>query len=196
MRKVRLTLVCGSGDPSIRKRNRHIDINILLWCPVDPGTTGQLTGQKCLCVLLRNQKNKRFLLVNRLVVPGLTAFSKSLCVKSLCAFFLPDPLGSTEPFRGPNGGSIWETSENLQKPLKTSENPLKPSLSQRQISLSALLPLFIRPFKLSPKISRHFSPDRFAAAKAQFHGVFHSADISPSIFLTENSLFQPMQATS
>ena len=54
-----------------------------------PRTTSRLTGQKSLCVLLRNQK-KHFLLVNRLVFPGLTACSKSLYVKSLCAFFLPD----------------------------------------------------------------------------------------------------------
>ena len=33
-----------------------------------------------MCVLLRTRKMKHFLLVNRLVVPGLTVFSKSLCV--------------------------------------------------------------------------------------------------------------------
>ena len=38
----------------------------------------------------RKKKEKQFLLVNRLVVPGLTALSKILCVKSLCAFFLPE----------------------------------------------------------------------------------------------------------
>ena len=47
---------------------------------------------------------KRFLLVNRLVVPGLTAFSKSLCVKSLYAFFLPESnhenLGGLDGWRG------------------------------------------------------------------------------------------------
>ena len=56
--------------------------------PVDSRTTGWLTRQTSLCVLLRTQKSKHFLLVNRLVVPGLTAFSKSLCVKSWCALFL------------------------------------------------------------------------------------------------------------
>ena len=29
-------------------------------------------------------------MVNQLVVPVLTAFSESLCAKSLCAFFLPE----------------------------------------------------------------------------------------------------------
>ena len=53
-------------------------------------TTGWLTGQRSLCVLLRTHQNKHFLLVNQLVVPGLTAFSKRLCAKSLCAFFLPE----------------------------------------------------------------------------------------------------------
>ena len=33
----------------------------------DPGTTGQFTGHKSLCVLIRIQESKHFLLVNRLV---------------------------------------------------------------------------------------------------------------------------------
>ena len=47
-------------------------------------------------------KKRHFFLVSRLVVPGLTAFSKSGCVKSLYAFFLPEvwvlKYGSRAPF--------------------------------------------------------------------------------------------------
>ena len=68
-----------------------MNIHFLLWS----GTTGRLTGQKSLCVILRDQENKQFLLVNRLVVTGLTAFSRSLCVKRLCDFFLPENLVSS-----------------------------------------------------------------------------------------------------
>ena len=37
----------------------------------------------------KHRKYKLFPLVNRRVVPGLSRLSKSLCVQSLCAFFLP-----------------------------------------------------------------------------------------------------------
>ena len=37
----------------------------------------------------KHRKYKLFALVNRRVVPGLSRLSKSLCVQSLCAFFLP-----------------------------------------------------------------------------------------------------------
>ena len=49
---------------------------------------------KSTTVHLRAQENKHFLLENRLVVPGLTACSKSLCVKRLCAFFLRELCSS------------------------------------------------------------------------------------------------------
>ena len=57
-------------------------------------------GVECRDLVCRHRfrflENKRFLLVNRLVAPGLTAFSKSLCVKSLCAFFLSDGRDGTK----------------------------------------------------------------------------------------------------
>ena len=37
----------------------------------------------------KRRKYKLFPLVKRRVVPGLSRLSKSLCVQSLCAFFLP-----------------------------------------------------------------------------------------------------------
>ena len=40
----------------------------------------------------KHRKYKLFPLVNRRVVPGLSRLSKSLCVQSLCAFFLPHYL--------------------------------------------------------------------------------------------------------
>ena len=80
--------------PYIPGEKRHINIIFLLWLTsrwpwdkrlVAPG----LTGPKSLCVHLETQENKHFLQVNRRVVPGLSGLSKSLCVQSLCAFFLP-----------------------------------------------------------------------------------------------------------
>ena len=41
----------------------------------------------------KHRKYKLFPLVNRWVVPGLSRLSKSLCVQSLCAFFLPYQWG-------------------------------------------------------------------------------------------------------
>ena len=80
---------------------RHININVLLWltsrCPWDkrlvvPG----LTGPKVYVFASKHRKYKLFPLVNRRVVPGLSRLSKSLCVQSLCAFFLPyNPLNTT-----------------------------------------------------------------------------------------------------
>ena len=65
--------------------------------PAPPLQRGQPAGynrtKKFMCSPLNRvwtQESKHFRLVNRLVVPMLTAFSKSLCVKSLCAFFLRD----------------------------------------------------------------------------------------------------------
>ena len=43
-----------------------------------------------MCCPPNTQENKHVLLVNRLVLPGLTAFSKSLCANSLYAFLLPE----------------------------------------------------------------------------------------------------------
>ena len=72
---------------------RHTNINFLLWLTsrwpwdkrlVVPG----LTGPKSLCVFAsKHRKCKLLPLVNRR--PGLSRLSKSLCVQSLCAFFLP-----------------------------------------------------------------------------------------------------------
>ena len=73
---------------------------------LDPGTqSGRLTRQRSLCVFSAHRKISHLLLVNRLVVPGLTAVSKSLCVKvfflclflSLCAFFLPELQDTPKP---------------------------------------------------------------------------------------------------
>ena len=52
----------------------------------DPGTTGWLTGQKSLCILLRNQEQRHFLLVNRLVVPGLPPFQHIYVLKVYVPF--------------------------------------------------------------------------------------------------------------
>ena len=73
---------------------RHMNTNFMLWFKsrwpwdkrlVVPG----LTGPKSLCVCLETQEILIFPLVNRRVVPALSRLSKSLCVQSLCAFFLP-----------------------------------------------------------------------------------------------------------
>ena len=50
--------------------------------------------------------NKHFLLTNRLVVLGLTAFAKSVRTKSSCAFFLPE---SREDSRNTLRGSCNNT---------------------------------------------------------------------------------------
>ena len=85
---------CFPADRFSRKRKRHININFRSdEGPVDPRTTGRLTGQKSLCVLLRTRRKKHFRLVNRLVVLGLATFQKSLCATSLCASFWPDSRG-------------------------------------------------------------------------------------------------------
>ena len=49
----------------------------------------------------KHWKYKLFPLVNRWVVPGLSRLSKSLCVQSLCAFFLPKTRGRFDE----NGGN-------------------------------------------------------------------------------------------
>ena len=103
-----------------RKRKRHININFVLWWG-DAGTTSQLTGQNSLCVLLRIKKIKHFLLVNLLVVPGLTGFSKSVCVKSLCAFSLAWALGFWNPPRLPLPQSPSKLGLPLQKLRPCSE---------------------------------------------------------------------------
>ena len=76
--------------PLGKKRKGHININFLLWLGSGwPWDNRPVNRTKNAWVLFRTQENKHFLLVDRLVVPGLTAFSKSLCVKSLCTIFLP-----------------------------------------------------------------------------------------------------------
>ena len=77
---------CLSGSSRIGREKAH------LWGPVDPRTTGRLTGQKKrnLCVLLGTKKDRVFLLVNWLVVPDPTTCSEGLCVKNLYAFSLPE----------------------------------------------------------------------------------------------------------
>ena len=76
---------------------RHININILLWLTfrwpwdkrlVVPGLTGS-KFEKVYVFTSKHRKYKLFPLVNRRVVPGLSRLSKSLCVQSLCVFFLP-----------------------------------------------------------------------------------------------------------
>ena len=65
-----------------REEIRHIDKTCCsAESPVDHGTTDWLTGQKSLCPLHEIQEIPAFLLGNRLIVPGSTAVSISLCVE-------------------------------------------------------------------------------------------------------------------
>ena len=79
----------------IPREKRHININFLLWLTsrwpwdkrlVVPGVN---RAKKFYVFASKHRKYKLFPLVNRRVVPGLSRLSKSLCVQSLCAFFLP-----------------------------------------------------------------------------------------------------------
>ena len=82
--------------------------------------------------------------VNRLVVPRLTAFSKSLCVKSLCAFLLPD---QTQSFSSVLSGPFPPPFSLILPPSFPIQAP-SPLLPLSPLFTSPFIPLNVTPRKL------------------------------------------------
>ena len=78
-----------SGRKKAHKHKLFALVNVQMALGQTAGCPRVNRAKKFMCSSRNTGNIKLFPLVNRRVVPGLSRFSKSLCVQSLCAFFLP-----------------------------------------------------------------------------------------------------------
>ena len=103
-----------SGRKKAHKHKLFALVNVQMALGQTAGCRRVDWAKKFMCSPRNTAKKKLFPPVNRRVVPGLSRLSKSSCVQSLCAFFLPYSLLTVEDWFGlsclqvPSSGNlVW-----------------------------------------------------------------------------------------